>query len=86
MLSELSSVERLRVNRAAFLGAAGMIGVIVGIVLAEIEFYLGMRLEEVDHRAGVFKKRIHPRFVEMISCRVLDVGLCIVERVIDAGA
>ena len=85
MGSELSSVKGLRVNRAAFFGAARMIGVIVGIVLAEVEFYLGMRLEKIDHGAGIVEKRVHARLVEMVSRRVLDVGLCIIKRVVDAG-
>ena len=46
MASELSSIKRRRMDRSAFLGAAGMIGMIVGIVLAEGEFDLGIRLEE----------------------------------------
>ena len=44
MAAELSSVERQRMDRPALLGAAGMIGMIVRIVLAEGEFDLGIRL------------------------------------------
>ena len=70
-------------DRSAFLGAAGMIGMIVGIVLAEAELDLGVRFEKADHRAGVRQKRPDARFVEVVSGLVLDVGSRLLERVLD---
>ena len=80
---EFSSIERKRMDRSTFLGATGMIGMIVGIVLAEAELDLGVRFEEADHRAGVRQKRADARFVEVVSGFVLDVGSRLLEQVLD---
>ena len=82
--SEFSSIKGLGVNRPAFLGAARMIGMIVGIVLAEVELHLGVRLEKVDHGAGIVEKSVHARFVEMVSRLVLDVDFRTLKRVVNA--
>ena len=82
--SEFSSVKRLGVYRPAFLGAAWTIGMIVGIVLAEVELHFGVRLEKVDHGTSIVEKSVHARFVEMVSRLVLDVGFRIFKRVVDA--
>jgi hypothetical protein len=84
MVAEFSSVKGLGVDRPAFLGAAWMIGMIVGIVLAEVEPHLGVCLKKVDHGAGVVEKGGHTRLVEMVSRLVLDVGFRILKRVVNA--
>src|SRR6187431_977566 len=86
MASELASVKGLGMNRSALLGAAWMIGVIVRVIFAEVEFYLGVRLEEADHGAGVLQERGNARFVEMVSRLMRDIGFRIFKRVVDAGA
>ena len=83
--AELAAVERQRMDRPAFLDAAGMIGMIVRVVLAEGEFYFGIRLEKAHHRAGIFEKRADAAGIEVIARLVPDVSCRPLDGVVDAG-
>jgi hypothetical protein len=84
--AQLAAVERKRMDRAALLDAAGVIGVIVRVVLAERELHLGIGLEEAHHGAGVLQKRRDAACIEMVSRFVPDIGRRILDRVFDTGA
>ena len=62
-----ASVKRQRMDRPALLRAAGMIGMIIGIVVAQGELHLVVFLEEAVHCAGIVQERVDPPCVEMVS-------------------
>src|SRR5262245_29426241 len=73
-------------DRAALLDAAGVIGMIVGIILAERELHLGIFFEEAHHRTGVLQERADAAGIEVVSRLVPDIGCRLLERVFDAGS